>query len=383
MPEIPYPSTAGVVAALWRHPVKGFTPEPLDAVDLPTGGWFPGDRMFAVEDGLSGFDRAAPQHLPKQNFTVLMRTAAVAGVRTRWDEASRRLHVGASGHADLAVTVDDPSSRAAFEVWLADVLGDAVSGPLRLVSAEGLDHRFMDHPLGRISLLNLARVRDFEARVGRPIDPRRFRANVWVEGWPAWIENEGGDRDLILTASIGVTIYDGNPVGAEDVLREYERRVSSDMPQAAVRIDARQTENGAEEATVAAPGVNIQAKGDDASVKLPGLQIETRGDSASVRIAGINIQSKDGEGVRTEKSSVKIDSNGETTQIRTQAPGDATRASFILADDDVPAGAWRQVGFEARGPAGGPLVIATVRSKSRHDRVFEAAKDLVALNVGD
>lgn len=170
---------------------------------------------------------------------------------------------------------------------------------------------------------------------------------------------------------------------AEDVLREYERRVSSDMPQAAMRIDARQTENGTEEATVAAPGVNIQAKGDDASVKLPGLQIETRGDSASVRIAGINIQSKDGEGVRTEKSSVKIDSNGETTQIRTQAPGDATRASFILADDDVPAGAWRQVGFEARGPAGGPLVIATVRSKSRHDRVFETAKDLIALNVGD
>ncbi|MEC8456513.1 MAG: methyltransferase type 11, partial [Pseudomonadota bacterium] len=74
---------------------------------------------------------------------------------------------------------------------------------------------------------------------------------------------------------------------------------------------------------------------------------------------------------------------GETTQIRTQAPGDATRASFILADDDVPAGAWRQVGFEARGPAGGPLVIATVRSKSRHDRVFETAKDLIALNVGD
>jgi hypothetical protein len=188
----------GVVAALWRHPVKGFTPEPLASAALSTGGWFPGDRMFAVEDGPSGFDRAAPEHLPKQKFTVLMRTAEVAGVRTRWDEAARVLHAAAAGHADVAMAVDEPDSRAAFEAFLAVVLGDAVSGPLRLVSAEGLDHRFMDHPLGRISLLNLASVRDFETRVGRPIDPRRFRANVWVEGWPAWIENDGADLDLTL-----------------------------------------------------------------------------------------------------------------------------------------------------------------------------------------
>jgi uncharacterized protein YcbX len=187
----------GVIAALWRHPVKGFTPEPLSSADLPTDGWFPGDRMFAVEDGPSGFDPAAPTHLPKQKFTVLMRTAEVAGVRTRWDEAARVLHAR-SGQAVVALQVDDPASRAAFAVWLGEVLGDAVSGPLKLVSAEGLEHRFMDHPLGRVSILNLASVRDFEVRVGRPVDPLRFRANVWVEGWPAWIENEGAGRALTL-----------------------------------------------------------------------------------------------------------------------------------------------------------------------------------------
>lgn len=190
--------TDAVVTALWRHPVKGFTPEPLTEAWLPTAGWFPGDRMFAVEDGPSGFDRASPEHLPKQKFTVLMRTAEVAGVRTRIDDAARVLNVSAAGYEPLAVRIDDPASREAFEHWLADVLADAVTGPLKLVSAEGLDHRFMDHPLGRLSILNLASVRDFEARVGRPIDPLRFRANVWVEGWPAWIENDGAGRDLIL-----------------------------------------------------------------------------------------------------------------------------------------------------------------------------------------
>ena len=187
----------GTVTALWRHPVKGFTPEPLDAVVLPTDGWFPGDRLFAVEDGPSGFDRAAPGHLPKQKFTVLMRTAAVAGVRTRWDEAARTLHAEADGQG-VVLHIDDPASRETFAAWLQAVLGDAVTGPLKLVSAEGLDHRFMDHPLGRVSILNLNSVRDFEARVGRPVDPLRFRANVWVEGWPAWVENEGSGVDLTL-----------------------------------------------------------------------------------------------------------------------------------------------------------------------------------------
>lgn len=198
MVDLPFPSAPGIVSALWRHPVKGFTPEPLDAVDLPTGGWFPGDRMFAVEDGPSGFDRDAPEHLPKQKFTVLMRTAEVAGVRTRWNEATRMIDAVSDDHGSISFSVDDPRSREYFSFWLADVLGDAVTGPLRLVSAEGLDHRFMDHPLGRISLLNLASVRDFEARIGRPVDPRRFRANVWIEGWPAWVENDGAGRDLTL-----------------------------------------------------------------------------------------------------------------------------------------------------------------------------------------
>jgi uncharacterized protein YcbX len=38
--------------------------------------------------------------------------------------------------------------------------------------------------------LNLASVRDLEERLGKPIDPLRFRANVHVEGWAPWIELE-------------------------------------------------------------------------------------------------------------------------------------------------------------------------------------------------
>ena len=187
------------IAALFRHPVKGFTPEPLSEARLETGGWFPDDRLYAVEHGPSGFDPQAPAHLSKMRFAVLARDAALARVRTRYDAATHTLAVEADGHSPVVVALDREDGRMAFTVWLTDFLGEDAAGPLKVLSAPG--HRFMDSHRGYVSILNLASVRDLEARVGRPLDPRRFRANVWVEGWPAWIEMEGAGRELRLGAA--------------------------------------------------------------------------------------------------------------------------------------------------------------------------------------
>jgi hypothetical protein len=59
---------------------------------------------------------------------------------------------------------------------------------LRVLQAPG-SHRFTDHPLGQVSIINLASVRDLGQRMGVELDPLRFRANLYVEGWPAWAEN--------------------------------------------------------------------------------------------------------------------------------------------------------------------------------------------------
>jgi uncharacterized protein YcbX len=80
---------------------------------------------------------------------------------------------------------------------MTDVLGGEASGPLRVLPAPGA-HRFYDHPQGLISLINLASVRDIESRIGKPVDPLRFRGNVHVEGWPAWVELDAANRTLTL-----------------------------------------------------------------------------------------------------------------------------------------------------------------------------------------
>jgi hypothetical protein len=47
---------------------------------------------------------------------------------------------------------------------------------------------FSNVPDKCVSLINLASVRDLERVVRAPVDPLRFRANIYLEGAPAWAE---------------------------------------------------------------------------------------------------------------------------------------------------------------------------------------------------
>jgi len=186
----------GSIAALFRHPIKGFTPEKLQLAQLVGGEAFPGDRLYALEDGPCGFDPARPAFIPKQRFAVLAKIAEVARARTRFDDASGVLHAEADGRPPFAGKLAEPDGQVAFASWVGELLGEAAQGPLRLV--DGAGHRFLDHPQGHVSIINLASVRDLEQRLGHHLDPLRFRANLYVEGWPPWAENDWRGRRLTL-----------------------------------------------------------------------------------------------------------------------------------------------------------------------------------------
>jgi uncharacterized protein YcbX len=72
------------IASLQRYPVKGLSPEPLTHVALTKGDYFPGDRLFAIENGPAGFDPDNPQHQPKIKFLMLMRNESLARLKTRY-----------------------------------------------------------------------------------------------------------------------------------------------------------------------------------------------------------------------------------------------------------------------------------------------------------
>jgi len=178
----------GRVKSIWRYPIKGFTPERLSSVALDVGGHVPFDRLYAVEDGPCGFDPAAPQHISKQKLTVLAKIAAVARIRTSYDDATGQLRAEAPNAAPFSGDLDDPKGADAFASWLADTLREEARGPLRVLTSPPA-YRFMDHPQGYVSIISLESLKALEAQVGRPVDPLRMRGNLYVEGWPAWAED--------------------------------------------------------------------------------------------------------------------------------------------------------------------------------------------------
>lgn len=175
---------------------------------------------------------------------------------------------------------------------------------------------------------------------------------------------------------------DAARVEADAALVEADAaRVEADAAEAAAR--AADTDR----ASVRMPGVTIEAQGDKADVQLPGMSVNADGDRATVRIGNISINADDSRqsvDVASSDESISVQAHDDAARIRTQAPGDAVRTTYRLTDSRPSDQGWRMVGYEARGPAGGPIVVATVRSKERDsDGAFDSARDLVTLNVGE
>jgi len=189
---------AGLIQSLYSYPIKGFSPESLAEVALQAGAFFPDDRLYAVENGPSAFDPLAPAFVSKTAFTVLASIPKVAQARTAFDSATGALTVSAEHHPPFAGELATGPGREAFAAWLTDFLGpDEIRGPLKVLTAP--PHRFTDSRDGFVSVINLASVRDLEDKFGAPVDPLRFRGNLYVEGWPPWVEMEWpADAEICL-----------------------------------------------------------------------------------------------------------------------------------------------------------------------------------------
>jgi uncharacterized protein YcbX len=169
-----------------RYPVKGLNAERLARVHLTPGDCLPHDRRFAIAHGSTVFDPKAPEWQPKTHFLMLMRDEKLALLRVSFDEDSGDLAVSRAGKQVVHAKATEPLGRTLIEQFLAGFLGPAARGAPKLLEAPG--HTFADAREKCLSLINLASVHDLERVVRRPVDPLRFRANLYIEGAPAWSE---------------------------------------------------------------------------------------------------------------------------------------------------------------------------------------------------
>lgn len=176
-------------------------------------------------------------------------------------------------------------------------------------------------------------------------------------------------------------------LAAGDAAEARAAQARADAVEARLKAAAHARREPGERVSVALPGLRVKADGDRADVRLPGISVKADGDNADVRVGPITIKANDASGnvnINANDTEMSVRSQDDAAEIRTRHKGAGTRATYILADDEPSPQGWRMVGYEARGPEGGPLVIAEVRSKERHkdDEVFDSAKALVRRNAG-
>ena len=190
------PAQSAQIAGLYRYPVKGLSPEPLPAVALEPGQTLPADRRYAIENGPSGFDPAAPQWLSKTYFLMLVRHEWLASLHTHFDDASYVLTIRQNGAIAVQGDLETPDGRAAIEQFFAKSYSRQIKGPPKILSSEGLSFSNVDNKV--VSIINLASLRAIEDVAGQPLHPLRFRANLYAEGWPAWHEFDLVGRTLAI-----------------------------------------------------------------------------------------------------------------------------------------------------------------------------------------
>ncbi len=193
------------VVALHRYPLKGFSPERLQRAALAAGGHFPADRMFAVENGPSGFDVANPAHQSKIKFLMLMKNGGIARLTTCYDDETDVLTISSEGHEVARGDLGSAEGRASIAAFLASFVPlEDRRGPLDIIRAPG-GFRFTDSGGGYVSLINKASLADLESRLGAPVDQLRFRGNILLEGLKPWEEFELVDQ--VLAAPSGLKLH--------------------------------------------------------------------------------------------------------------------------------------------------------------------------------
>jgi len=188
-----------IIEAIYRYPVKGLSPERLPRVALAPGLTLPADRLYAIENGPTGFDPAAPGYFPKTRFLMLMRNERLATLRTGYDEASHTLTIEQDGREAVRADLTTKDGRLMVEAFFRRFMPDELNGPPKVLSGEaspGGPHSFSDVAKKVVSIINLASVAAIETAVGQPVDPLRFRGNLHVTGWPAWREFDLLDQEI-------------------------------------------------------------------------------------------------------------------------------------------------------------------------------------------
>jgi uncharacterized protein len=194
------------VVALYRYPVKGFTPEACKRLTVLDNGRIAGDRALAFRFADSPLPEDAWSR--KYGFTVLANTPELARLSVRLDHEARRLRMELDSELLADDTLDDAGRRrleAAVERFVLGLAENPLADhperrPLRLVG-DGMTPRYQDSQQGQITLHSRESLAAVGAALRDPaLDEARFRSNIAIEGVQPWEEQDWIGRRVRIGA---------------------------------------------------------------------------------------------------------------------------------------------------------------------------------------
>lgn len=185
------------VVALYRHPVKGFTPERRAELTVQDDGRIAGDRVLAFRfaDAAQPEERDGLDYWPKSKGLALQDFPALARLALTYDDEAHRVRVALGSQTLIEAGLDDAGRSALVAAVTefvlaspeAERLGATGRLPLVLVG-DGVTSRFQDRPRGFVSVHTRESAKELDAVLPASIDDRRFRSNIVIAGAEAWSE---------------------------------------------------------------------------------------------------------------------------------------------------------------------------------------------------
>ena len=189
------------VVALYRYPVKGFTPERVQQITVLPGGRVAGDRVLNFR--FADAPVADTAWCRKYHGVVLANTPALARLNVRFDERAQRLTIYAGTRMLADYSLDEPGRQRMVDAITEYVLsldenplkGQPEHLPLKLVG-DGATPRYQDNEAGQVTLHSRESVASAGAALGDAnLNELRFRHNIAIDGVAAWHEQSWvGDK---------------------------------------------------------------------------------------------------------------------------------------------------------------------------------------------
>ena len=174
------------VAALYRYPVKGFTPEACETLTVLDEGSIAGDRVLGLR--FADTEAADDAWSKKTGMVALVNTPGLARLHIRFEEGALRLRISLASTVLVDEVLNNEGRKriaAAVADYVLKLDENPLSGhperlPLRVVG-DGITPRYHDAEAGQVTLhgrgslhVLAAALRDAE------VSELRFRSNIAV-----------------------------------------------------------------------------------------------------------------------------------------------------------------------------------------------------------